>query len=160
MDVHSAAVLRPLSFALSRHQPVAGRGLQGGAGFLITVSEGPAFTSWSHTSVLGVGRTIVRNPKVTVHDNCYSFELWSKTVRNSCFSWKKNRTLKLYHIVKINFLPFSGLAQTLVLMKNTEEGNGVRHVFLFGLPPSTSVPLTLLPNKRCCFMNPEPCSQE
>lgn len=105
-DVHSAAVLLPLSFALSSHEPVAGRGLQGGAGFLIIVSEGPAFPSWSHTSVVGVGRTIVRNPKVTVHDNCYSFELWSKTVRNLHFGWKGTELLNFITLWRLIFCHF------------------------------------------------------
>lgn len=65
----------------------------------------------------GMGRTVVGNPyRAIVHDtvvllNC-KVEVWATHIVVA-----KRTTLKHYHIVKINFFPFTGLAQKLVSVK-------------------------------------------
>lgn len=69
----------------------------------------------SNTSMVGTGENCGKSLK----SNCSWYLLFQTAVKlwATQFIYKKNKT-KLYQIVKINFLPFSGLAQKLVSMKS------------------------------------------
>lgn len=63
-----------------------------------------------HTSMMEIGKKIVGNPwRVIIHDIVLKCKVKSWATHISVA--KTTKILKTYHIVKINFLPFSELAQ-------------------------------------------------